>query len=60
MIQINLNVDEVKDAILSVKENTEKIYFFNSGNQADFIKETISYSPTQFNVFGIYLSLIHI
>jgi len=58
MIQINLNVNEVKDAILSVKENTEKIYFFNSGNQADFIKEAISYSPTQFNVFGIYNSNI--
>jgi hypothetical protein len=58
MIQINLNIGGVKEAILSVKNNTEKIYFFNSGNKADFIKESLSYSLTQFNVFGIYNSNI--
>ena len=31
MIQINLNVNGVKEAILSVKNNTEKVYFFSSG-----------------------------
>ena len=54
MIQINLNVDGVKEAILSVKNDTERVYFFSSGNKADFIKESFSYSPAQFNVFGVY------
>jgi hypothetical protein len=58
MIQINLNVNGVKEAILSVKNNTEKVYFFSSGNKADFVKESLSYPPAQFNVFGIYDSSI--
>ena len=58
MIKANCNVDGVKEAILSVKNSTEEIYFFNSGDRADLIGESIVYSSTQFNVFGIYNSNI--
>lgn len=56
MIKVSFNIDGVKEAILSVKNSTEKVYFFNSGDRADLIGESLPYSSTQFNVFGIYNS----
>jgi hypothetical protein len=58
MRKISTNVDGVKEAILFVKNNTEKVYFFNSGDKADLVGEPLPYSPAQFNVFGIYNSSI--
>jgi hypothetical protein len=54
MIKKNVNVKGIKEKIVSTLNDTDSVYFFNSGNAADFIKKAPSYNPTQFNVFGIY------
>ena len=58
MIKKQINVDGIKEKILSVKLNTDTVYFFSSGKSAEIIEKKPSYNPTQFNVFGIYDSKI--
>lgn len=58
MIKKNVNVKGIKEKIVSTLNETDSVYFFNSGNAADFIKKVPSYNFNQFNVFGIYDSNI--